>query len=102
MKSSLKELILFLILTAMFSESYSDFFFMNPVSYSVECSQSDRGQTNKADSPFCLDNDTKDFLNWHPQLASQYKSISQDHLFSNDFFELSTYSIFVWQPPEST
>jgi hypothetical protein len=100
MKSSLRKLVFFLILSAMLSENYSDLSFFKPVCYSVECGQSDRDQTNEADSPFCFDNDAKDFLNWHPQPVAQLKCLSKDHPFSKEVFQLSTYSLFVWQPPK--
>jgi hypothetical protein len=100
MKSSLNLLILIFLLTAIFSEIYGDFFFLKPFNHSVVCSQPDRDLMNEADSPFCFDTDAKDFLNWHPKSEAEPTCFSTDHRFSMEVFQLSTYSLFIWQPPK--
>jgi hypothetical protein len=99
MKSSLNKLILIFILTAFFSEICSDLLFSKLSAYSIENSQSDRGLKNVADSPFCFDSDAKDMLSWDPKPDTQ-QSFSQDHISPPEIFQISSYSLFIWQPPK--
>jgi hypothetical protein len=100
MKSSLNRLISVLILASIFSEVYSDMILLKPVFYSVENSQSDKGLTGQAGSPFCFDTDAKEILYLHQDSNSKPDRISADHLFLRELFGLSTYSLSIWQPPK--
>jgi hypothetical protein len=99
MKSALNVLLLIFILTAVYSEICSDLLFSKLSAYSIENCQSDRGIMNVADSPFCFDSDTKDLLYGNPKPDAQ-PSFSAYYVFPLEIFQLSAYSLFVWQPPK--
>jgi hypothetical protein len=101
MKSTLNVLILIFILTAICSEICSDFLLLKQSFYPVEYSQSERGLENIPDSPFCFDNDTKDISEDNPTPDIQPVCFSTDHISYPAIFRLSTYSLFIWQPPKT-
>jgi hypothetical protein len=100
MKSSLNKLISIFILTLIFSEGYSEFLLLKPSIYAVENSQSDKGLTSEADSPFCFDTDSNEILYLHSKSDVKPTSILTDHFFLREIFSLGSYSLSVWQPPE--
>jgi hypothetical protein len=100
MKLSLNKLISIIILTLIFSECYGGLFLLKPSIYSFENSQSDKGLSSEADSPFCFDTDSNEILYLHQDSNSKPDRISADHLFLRELFGLSTYSLSIWQPPK--
>jgi hypothetical protein len=101
MKSTLNVLILIFILTAICSEICSDFLLLKVSFYHIEYSQSDSGVANVPDSPFCFDNDTKDISEDKPKSDIQPVCFCTDHISPHAIFRLSTYSLFIWQPPKT-
>ena len=100
MKSSFKTLILCLIFSAFFAEIYSDFVAMKIPVFCSGSSQSDRGPINETDSPFCIDSDTNEILNWNPKSEVENICFYSDSICHGELFQLSTYSLFIWQPPK--
>jgi hypothetical protein len=100
MKSSINKLILLLILTAIFSEIYSDIILFKLSAISIELSQSDKGINDENDSPFCFDTGTNDILNWN--LKSDMRPIfyTSVHISPIEIFQLRAFSFFIWEPPE--
>jgi hypothetical protein len=66
----------------------------------VEYSQPDKGIVNEAESPFCIDTDTNDILNWRPTYDKYQICFSSGQFIPREIFRLRTFSLFIWQPPE--
>jgi hypothetical protein len=100
MKSSLNKLISIIILTLIFSECYGGLLLLKPSIYFVENSQSDKGLSSEADSPFCFDTDSNEILYLYSKSDVKPACVLTDHFSRREIFSLSAYSLSVWQPPE--
>jgi hypothetical protein len=98
MKASFNILILCFIVTAFCADIFRDLAPMKV--YHSESSQSDRVPINETDSPICIDSDTNEILNWNPKSEAEHISFDSDLIYHREPFQLSTYSLVIWQPPK--
>jgi hypothetical protein len=100
MKSSINKLILLLILTAIFSEIYSDLLLFKLSAGSIELNQPGKGITDETDSPFCFDTGTNDIIDCDLKSETKPTIFTADHIFRKEIFLLKTFSFIIWEPPK--